>query len=337
MPFELRITEDTDFLAALTAATGRPPEQGKLVLPAALGTGYIQQIDCGPRLRLIIYQCELNQEVWFRKTAFATGQDTLVFSFRHLSPPGPARARQPGPPGNARHPAALPAVRVASADMDFEFYAPAHTPINSLLIGADSSLFRDLLAPGQVNGVVQQLLAGGQAFLYEEIISPTMQAVAAQLVAAEAPAELRRYYQKVKAEELVYLFLAELLKRRHAPVYPLSVADARQLDQVRDKLLADLSTPPSLPALADFAGLSESKLKRLFKQVFGTTIYTYYQTVRMLEAAQLLREQRFTVSEVGNQLGFTNLSHFTRLFERHVGLKPKQYQQAGGRPRRSTS
>ena len=47
----------------------------------------------------------------------------------------------------------------------------------------------------------------------------------------------------------------------------------------------------------------------------------------MLEAAQLLREQRFTVSEVGNQLGFTNLSHFTRLFARHVGLKPKHYSQ----------
>ena len=275
MPFELRITADTDFLAALAAATGRPPEHGKLVLPAALGTGYIQEINCGPRLRLIVCQCELNQEVQFRKTAFATGpgQDALIFSFRNLSPPGPPRAPQLG--AAARHPAALPAVRVASADMDFAFCAPAHTPINSLLIGADATLFRDLLTPGQVNGVVQQQLAGGQAFLYEEIISPPMQAVAAQLVAAEAPAERRRYYQKLKAEELVYLFLAELLKRRHAPVYPLSVADARQLDQVRDKLLADLSTPPSLPALAGLAGLSESKLKRLFKQVFGTSIYTY--------------------------------------------------------------
>ena len=44
----------------------------------------------------------------------------------------------------------------------------------------------------------------------------------------------------------------------------------------------------------------------------------------MAEAARLLA--RLSVSETGYQLGFTNLSHFTRLFERHFQMKPKQYQ-----------
>ena len=34
----------------------------------------------------------------------------------------------------------------------------------------------------------------------------------------------------------------------------------------------------------------------------------------------------FSVSEVDYQLGFANLSHFTRLFAKHHGLIPKQYQ-----------
>jgi len=31
------------------------------------------------------------------------------------------------------------------------------------------------------------------------------------------------------------------------------------------------------------------------------------------------------VSDVGYQMGFTNLSHFSRVFEEHIGMKPKQY------------
>jgi transcriptional regulator GlxA family with amidase domain len=55
------------------------------------------------------------------------------------------------------------------------------------------------------------------------------------------------------------------------------------------------------------------------------TIFDYYQTLRMQEAARLLKEQHLTVSEVGYQVGFTNLSHFARVFEQHLGLKPKKY------------
>jgi AraC-like DNA-binding protein len=48
----------------------------------------------------------------------------------------------------------------------------------------------------------------------------------------------------------------------------------------------------------------------------------------MQEAARLLNEKRLTVSEVGYQLGFTNLSHFSRVFEQHIGMKPKKYSAA---------
>ena len=72
--------------------------------------------------------------------------------------------------------------------------------------------------------------------------------------------------------------------------------------------------------------MSPTKLKRLFKQIFGDSIFSYYQAFRMKEAARLLKEQ-FSVSEVGYQLGFTNLSHFSRVFEQHTGLKPKRYSQ----------
>lgn len=69
--------------------------------------------------------------------------------------------------------------------------------------------------------------------------------------------------------------------------------------------------------------MSESKMNRLFKQIFGNSIYNYCQTLGMNEAAYLTKEEQITISELGCRLGFTNLSHFIRIFERHIGLKPK--------------
>jgi len=45
----------------------------------------------------------------------------------------------------------------------------------------------------------------------------------------------------------------------------------------------------------------------------------------MQEAARLLKEKRLAVSEVGYQLGFVNLSHFTKVFEEYIGMKPKKW------------
>jgi AraC-like DNA-binding protein len=39
----------------------------------------------------------------------------------------------------------------------------------------------------------------------------------------------------------------------------------------------------------------------------------------------LLKEEKLSVSDAGYRLGFTNLSHFSRVFEEHIGIKPKKY------------
>ncbi|MDP4176082.1 MAG: AraC family transcriptional regulator [Bacteroidota bacterium] len=38
-----------------------------------------------------------------------------------------------------------------------------------------------------------------------------------------------------------------------------------------------------------------------------------------------LKEENLSVSYVGYKLGFINLSHFSRVFNEHMGMKPKQY------------
>ncbi len=57
-------------------------------------------------------------------------------------------------------------------------------------------------------------------------------------------------------------------------------------------MISKLDTPPILIELAKSAGMCESKLKRLFKQIFGNSIFNYYQNLRMKEAAYLIKETK---------------------------------------------
>jgi AraC-like DNA-binding protein len=129
----------------------------------------------------------------------------------------------------------------------------------------------------------------------------------------------------VKAEELICRLLMELEKRDEKHLYALNSQDIQTIYNVKEQMLERLETPPVINELAVCANMSPSKLKRLFKQIFGNSIFNYYQGFRMQEAARLLREEKLSVSDVGYGLGFTNLSHFSRVFEEHIGMKPKQY------------
>ncbi len=142
---------------------------------------------------------------------------------------------------------------------------------------------------------------------------------------ATVPGLLHDFYYKLKAEELIYLFLLEFIRRQHLPGLALRPVDVTRMYALRDKLMADLNVLPNLPDLARFSGISESKMTRLFRQIFGSSIYDYYQTLRMHEAAWLIREQHLSIAEAGYRVGFSNLSHFSRLFDKHYGTTPKRF------------
>ena len=59
-----------------------------------------------------------------------------------------------------------------------------------------------------------------------------------------------------------------------------------------------------------------------FKEMFGTTIFDFYQGQRMEHARYLLYEKGLSVTEVSLMLGYSSISHFSTAFKKHTGLKP---------------
>ena len=74
------------------------------------------------------------------------------------------------------------------------------------------------------------------------------------------------------------------------------------------------------------AFMSPTKLKKLFKNAFGAGMYQYYQRNRMHKAKELLFSGEFSVSEVGDMIGYQNLSNFSNAFKKEFSYLPKDHQ-----------
>jgi len=297
-------------------------KNGVTYIPSNMGTGYIKGFFLNPKLRLIVRQYELNKDWVLDRGINKEEEKFVVIAFHNiyqLKDEIKKRFLQPSASGKL-----LPSVQVTTTGLNNELL-PANKKINSIVVTVHADYLKELLKPKRGNILLQMITSGSLPFLFEELIPPQIQEVATEIVRANPAKELQGFYYKLKAEELIYLLFVELLKRQNTPLQTLNVNDIKMVYKIKDQILSNIDAPPIIAELVKSSGMSESKLKRVFKQVFGNSIFNYYQSFRMKEAAYLIKEGNLSVSEVGYRLGFSNLSHFTRLFETHIGMKPKKY------------
>ena len=184
------------------------------------------------------------------------------------------------------------------------------------------SLF-NLLQLSDEHREMADMLMNNPSFVLHEGLTQEMERVLNQLQQINDTTPLAKLLFQNKTQELIYLLFVKLLTRPVNTSIPVHQDDAEKIYAVRSAILADLSLTPQLSKLASGIGMSATKMKQLFRQIFGESIYNYYQAARMGEAARLLKQ--LSVSETGYKIGFTNMSHFSRLFERHYQMKPKRY------------
>ena len=223
-------------------------------------------------------------------------------------------------------------VRISSPDINSELHFPPGVAIFFTVLSMTRPALRQLLGLDTMNGVVEQILVGSQGFLFYETMPADAQKTLRALTALDRQRALGELRIWIQVQELICWLFDRLLTReilRHRPIHR---ADAEQLERVRAAIVADLSAPPQLSHLAHLAGMSISKLTDLYKQVFGDSIYGYFQKARMDEAGHLLKQGGYSVSETGYRLGFSNLSHFSRLFQKYHGVTPRRFAAVGSKP-----
>lgn len=94
------------------------------------------------------------------------------------------------------------------------------------------------------------------------------------------------------------------------------------LENVAKTLNENLFTGfPSISALSKKHFVSESKLKRDFKQSFGRTIFSYYRYLQMEIADRYIREKRCNKNQMAVMLNFSNPSNFSACYHKYLEEK----------------
>jgi transcriptional regulator GlxA family with amidase domain len=91
----------------------------------------------------------------------------------------------------------------------------------------------------------------------------------------------------------------------------------------------NLSTPQKVEDIAQGVGLSKRQLERIFRKVVGKSIQEFSRELRVFYGLWLLANSAKTITAVATESGFSDISHFNRLFRATFGCAPSTLRREG--------
>jgi len=326
MIFEFTARRDFDFITEFSEKFNFPVRNGLLSFPARLGEGYVRKIAFSPEFRILMHRYKLNEDFIIIRNPSKVPNDLIsIFFYNNEKPLDLVYNEEKSVKFSRKNESAI---QVTTNDLNSIIRFPANTETHYIVVGITSQKLAALLNVEKSNTLIETVTSGVASFLYFESMQVEIQQILKHIFSINANEILSPFYIQIKVQELLFHLFDKLIKRENTAHKHINNDDVERLMNLRNIILSDLSVPPSLPSLAPMIGMSETKMKQLFKQTFGDSIYNYFQKVRMEEAAFLLKQGGYSVSEVGLELGFTNLSHFSKLFEKHYEVTPKKFSSA---------
>ena len=138
--------------------------------------------------------------------------------------------------------------------------------------------------------------------------------------------DLKKMYLHSKSIEFLVLQAEDCNKDGNMPTrYIKTPYEKDCMIYARDYLIDNMENPPSLAELAKICGVNEYKLKRGFKETFGTTVFGYLSDARLEMAKEDLLSNRKTSAEIAAEWGYSSPQHFSTAFKKKFGLSPNQF------------
>ncbi len=122
-------------------------------------------------------------------------------------------------------------------------------------------------------------------------------------------------------EGLVYQLLGEAFERPAAG----SQRRPAWLQQVRDEVDRRFLEPLTVRQLSESVNVHPVHVARAYRKEYGATVGEHVRSLRVSYAQELLRNREISLSDIALEAGFSDQSHFSRLFKRSTGMTPRKY------------
>ncbi|MCX2745335.1 AraC family transcriptional regulator [Mangrovivirga sp. M17] len=133
--------------------------------------------------------------------------------------------------------------------------------------------------------------------------------------------ELKDLFLLSKSIELLVL-QADLYQQEENNLFIKTTKDRDKLIEAKELLNSRIDNPPTITELSKLSGINEYKLKKGFKELFGTTIFGYIHKSRMSLAKKLLLGTDKSAKEIAYQTGYNSPQHFSTAFKKEYGISP---------------
>jgi AraC-like DNA-binding protein len=81
----------------------------------------------------------------------------------------------------------------------------------------------------------------------------------------------------------------------------------------------------TLSDLAKLCYMSPVHLRHLFEQVYKISPMEYRNSLRLLHAKDYLGQEHFSITEIAEKCGFSDVNYFSRFFKKNTGISPSKY------------
>jgi AraC-like DNA-binding protein len=133
---------------------------------------------------------------------------------------------------------------------------------------------------------------------------------------------MKRLYLESKIIELFMLQVEQAENVNNGKVHKFKKED---LDKIYDAKLfieQNMLKEFTLLDLSRMVGLNDFKLKKGFKELFGSTVFSYLSELKMDYAKRLLLDEKKPIYETAMILGYSEPHHFSAAFKRRFGYSP---------------
>ena len=139
-------------------------------------------------------------------------------------------------------------------------------------------------------------------------------------------------YYECKMGEILAFILRNTLNEQYWKAYlersrnqnHITYQNRKYIWKVKAELDKNILRPPSLEQLAFVAGMSESKLRRYFRQWYGVTIAEYVRRGKLEHALRLLWHDDLSISNIAAIAGYESASKFSLAFKKVYHVTPRE-------------
>ena len=127
--------------------------------------------------------------------------------------------------------------------------------------------------------------------------------------------------------------LKEVLKVRDTAIvfYTSEIGKAKvrnlspQISSIVQYIGLNMYTKITVRQIAQYFSMSEARLRTAFKKEMNISIHNYILRRKISEAKVMLKSN-YPINDISLLLGFSDTSHFTKVFKKITGTTPKKYQ-----------